>query len=83
MDCGNNGGPTPGAVDGFGGGGGGSEDIRASGGGGGYSGGVSGTHNQQVGGGGGGSYCSGEGCSSLSGGNMCDNGAVQINEWLG
>ena len=31
MDCGNNGGPTPGAVDGFGGGGGGSEDIGASG----------------------------------------------------
>ncbi|CAH3168525.1 unnamed protein product [Pocillopora meandrina] len=38
MNSGNNGGPAPGAVGGFGGGGGGSEDNGASGGGGGYSG---------------------------------------------
>ena len=82
MNSGNNGGPAPGAVGGFGGGGGGSEDNGASGGGGGYSGGGSGTHKHQAGGGGG-SYCSGEDCSGLSGGNINDDGAVQINEWLG
>ena len=82
MNSGNNGGPAPGAVGGFGGGGGGSEDNGASGGGGGYSGGGSGTHKHQAGGGGG-SYCSGEDCSGLTGGNSNDDGAVQINEWLG
>ena len=82
MNSGNNGGPAPGAVGGFGGGGGGSEDNGASGGGGGYSGGGSGTHKHQAGGGGG-LYCSGEDCSGLSGGNIKDDGAVQINEWLG
>ena len=46
-------------------------------------GGGSGTHNHQAGGGGGGSYCSGEDCSGLSGGNINDDGAEQINEWLG
>ena len=30
-----------------------------------------------------GEYCSGEDCSGLSGGNIKDDGAVQINEWLG
>ena len=82
MNSGNNGGPAPVAVGGFGGGGGGSEDNGASGGGGGYSGGGSGTQKHQAGGGGG-SYCSGEDCSGLSGGNINDDGAVQINEWLG
>ena len=71
-----------GAVGGFGGGGGGSEDNGASGGGGGSSGGGSGTHKHQAGGGGG-SYCSGEDCSGLSGGNINDDGAVQMYEWLG
>ena len=82
MNSGNNGGPAPGSVGGFGGGGGGSEDNGASGGGDGYSGGGSGTHKHQAGGGGG-LYCSGEDCSGLSGGNIKDDGAVQINEWLG
>ena len=77
MNSGNNGGPAPGAAGGFGGGGGGSEDNGGSGGGGGYSGGGSGTHNQQAGGGGG-SYCSGSGCSGVTGGNSNDDGFVQI-----
>ena len=63
-----------GAVGGFGGGGGGSEDNGASGGGGGSSGGSGGTHKHQAGGGGG---------PGLSGGNINDDGAVQMNEWLG
>ena len=77
MNSGNNGGPTPGAVGGFGGGGGGSEDNGASGGGGGYSGGGSGTREKQAGGGGG-SFCSGAGCSGVTGGNSKDDGLVQI-----
>ena len=76
MNSGYNGGPPPGAVGGFGGGGGGSEDNGASGGGGGYSGGGSGTSNQA--GGGGGSYCSGLSCSGATGGNLKDDGFVQI-----
>ena len=79
MNSGYNGGPPPGAVGGFGGGGGGSEDNGASGGGGGYSGGGSGTQAQQAGGGGG-SYCSGASCSGVTGGNMKDEGRVQITE---
>ena len=79
MNSGYNGGPTPGAVGGFGGGGGGSEDNGASGGGGGYSGGGSGTHKNQAGGGGG-SFCSGANCSGVTGGNSNDNGLVQIYE---
>ncbi|PFX15422.1 hypothetical protein AWC38_SpisGene20354 [Stylophora pistillata] len=62
MNSGNNGGPAPGAIGGFGDGGGGSEDNGASGVGGGYSGGGSGTYGNQAGGGGG-SYFNGEGCS--------------------
>ena len=77
MNSGNNGGPPPGAVGGFGGGGGGSEDNGASGGGGGYSGGGSGIRPNQAGGGGG-SYCSGENCSGVTGGNLKDDGLVQI-----
>ena len=77
MNSGNNGGPPPGAVGGFGGGGGGAEDNGASGGGGGYSGGGSGTHPNQAGGGGG-SYCSGASCSGVTGGNVNDDGLVQI-----
>ena len=77
MNSGNNGGPPPGAVGGFGGGGGGAEDNGASGGGGGYSGGGSGTHLNQAGGGGG-SYCSGASCSGVTGGNVNDDGLVQI-----
>ena len=77
MNSGNNGGPPPGAVGGFGGGGGGAEDNGASGGGGGYSGGGSSTHEQQ-GGGGGGSYCSSDSCSAVTGGNVKDDGLVQI-----
>nr|XP_058943760.1 keratin, type I cytoskeletal 10-like [Pocillopora verrucosa] len=53
MNSGNNGGPAPGAVSGFGGGGSGSEDNGASGRNGGYSGGGNGTHAKQGGGGGG------------------------------
>ncbi|XP_068706620.1 uncharacterized transmembrane protein DDB_G0289901-like [Montipora foliosa] len=79
MNSGYNGGPIPGAVGGFGGGGGGSEDNGASGGGGGYSGGGSGTHPKQAGGGGG-SYCRGWNCSGASGGNLNDDGLVQIFE---
>ncbi|XP_067048022.1 loricrin-like isoform X2 [Acropora muricata] len=79
MNSGYNGGPPPGAVGGFGGGGGGSEDNGASGGGGGYSGGGSGTHSFQAGGGGG-SYCGGSSCWGLSGGNLNDDGMVQIIE---
>ena len=82
MNSGNNGGPAPGAVGGFGGGGGGAEDNGASGGGGGYSGGGSGTRWQQAGGGGG-SYCNGEDCSGLAGGNSNDDGLVQIMELFG
>ncbi|KAL9961345.1 hypothetical protein ACROYT_G030263 [Oculina patagonica] len=77
MNSGNNGGPPPGAVGGFGGGGGGAADNGASGGGGGYSGGGSGTHPNQAGGGGG-SYCSGDSCSAVTGGNVKDDGLVQI-----
>ena len=77
MNSGNNGGPPPGAVGGFGGGGGGSEDNGASGGGGGYSGGGSGISSHQAGGGGG-SYCSGDSCSGVTGGNVNDDGLVQI-----
>ena len=79
MNSGNNVGPAPGAVGGFGGGGGGSEDNGASGGGGGYSGGGSGTHQSQAGGGGG-SYCRGQSCSGVNGGNPNDNGLVKIIE---
>ena len=79
MNSGQNGGPPPGAVGGFGGGGGGSEDNGASGGGGGYSGGGSGTYDRQAGGGGG-SYCSGTSCSGVTGGNLKDDGLVQIIE---
>ena len=81
MNSGNNGGPAPGAVGGFGGGGGGSEDNGASGGGGGYSGGGSGTHAKQAGGGGG-SCCSGKDCSGLTDGNSNDDGVVQILELM-
>ena len=77
MNSGNSGGPPPGAVGGFGGGGGGSEDNGASGGGGGYSGGGSGIKQHQAGGGGG-SYCGGENCSGVTGGNLKDDGLVQI-----
>ena len=77
MNSGNNGGPAPGAVGGFGGGGGGAEDNGASGGGGGYSGGGSGTHDKQAGGGGG-SYCAGENCHGVTGGNVNEDGLVQI-----
>ena len=77
MNSGNYGGPPPGAVGGFGGGGGGSEDNGASGGGGGYSGGGSGTGGHQAGGGGG-SYCSGDSCSGVTGGNVNDDGLVEI-----
>ena len=77
MNSGNNGGPPPGAVGGFGGGGGGAEDDGASGGGGGYSGGGSGITFYQAGGGGG-SYCSGDSCSGVTGGNVKDDGLVQI-----
>ena len=77
MNSGNNGGPPPGAVGGFGGGGGGAEDNGASGGGGGYSGGGSGIHPNQAGGGGG-SYCNGASCTGLTGGNLKDDGLVQI-----
>ena len=77
MNSGYNGGPPPGAVGGFGGGGGGAEDNGASGGGGGYSGGGSGIRENQAGGGGS-SYCSGDSCSGVSGGNVNDEGLVQI-----
>ena len=40
-------------------------------------GGGSGTHKNQAGGGGG-SYCSGSNCSGVSGGNLNDNGLVNI-----
>ena len=79
MNSGYNGGPTPGGVGGFGGGGGGSEDNGGSGGGGGYSGGGSGNNRSQAGGGGG-SYCSGQGCSGVTGGNSNDTGLVKIIE---
>lgn len=79
MNSGNNGGPHPGAVGGFGGGGGGSEDNGASGGGGGYSGGGSGIRSKQAGGGGG-SYCGGESCTAVTGGNQADCGMVIIEE---
>ena len=79
MTSGYNGGPAPGGVGGFGGGGGGSEDNGGSGGGGGYSGGGSGNDRRQAGGGGG-SYCSGQGCSGLTGGNSNDAGLVRITE---
>ena len=81
MNSGQNGGPPPGAVGGFGGGGGGAEDNGASGGGGGYSGGGSGTYEQQAGGGGG-SYCSGQGCRGVKGGNTADDGYVEITHLL-
>lgn len=68
MNSGNNGGPAPGAVGGFGGGGGGSEDNGASGGGGGYSGGGTGK-GPNAAGGGGGSYCNGNSCIGVTGGN--------------
>ena len=81
MNSANNGGAAPVAVGGFGGGGGGGEsiDVGASGGGGGYSGGGSGTAWNQAGGGGG-SYCSGESCSGVTGGNSNDYGLVKITE---
>ena len=79
MNSGYNGGPPPGAVGGFGGGGGGSESQGASGGGGGFSGGGSGISFFQAGGGGG-SYCSGTSCSGPTGGNLKDDGRVQITE---
>ena len=62
----------------FGCGGGGSEDNGASGGGGGYSGGGSGTRWKQAGGEGG-SYCNGEDCSGLAGGNANDDGPFPFN----
>ena len=77
MNSGYNGGPPPGAVGGFGGGGGGSEDNGGSGGGGGYSGGGSGNNRRQAGGGGG-SYCRGQSCSVVTGGNSNDAGLVKI-----
>eukprot|EP00112_Aurelia_sp_Birch-Aquarium-sp1_P010009 Seg216.3 transcript_id=Seg216.3/GoldUCD/mRNA.D3Y31 product="hypothetical protein" protein_id=Seg216.3/GoldUCD/D3Y31 len=82
MNAGNNGGPAPGAVGGFGGGGGGSEDNGASGAGGGYSGGGSGKGLNQAGGGGG-SYCNEElavsdTCVGFSGGNLNHYGYVVI-----
>ena len=82
MNSGNNGGPAPGAVGGFGGGGGGSEDNGASGAGGGYSGGGSGSYQNQAGGGGG-SYCNVNlavpySCVGASGGNKNHYGFVQI-----
>ena len=77
MNSGYNGGPVPGAVGGFGGGGGGSDASGASGGGGGYSGGGSGIRQNQAGGGGG-SYCGGDSCSGVTGGNVNDDGLVQI-----
>ena len=70
MNSGNDGGPTTGAVGGFGGEGSGSEDNGTSGGGGGYLRGSRGTHNHQAGGEGGGTYYSGEDCSGLSSGNI-------------
>ena len=79
MNSGYNGGPAPGGVGGFGGGGGGSEDNGGSGGGGGYSGGGSGNNRRQAGGGGG-SYCRGQGCSGITGGNSNDAGLVRIIE---
>ena len=85
MNRGNNRGPASGAVGVFGCGGGGSEDNGASGGGGGYSeggGGGSGTRWKQAGGEGG-SYCNGEDCSGLAGGNSNDDGLVQIIELFG
>ena len=82
MNRGNNRGPASGAVGVFGCGGGGSEDNGASGGGGGYSGGGSGTRWKQAGGEGG-SYCNGEDCSGLVGGNSDDDGLVQIIELFG
>ena len=69
MNRGNNRGPASGAVGVFGGGGG-------------YSGGGSGTRWKQAGGEGG-SYCNGEDCSGLAGGNSNDNGLVQIIELFG
>ena len=77
MNDGSHGGPSPGAVGGFGGGGGGAEDNGASGGGGGYSGGGSGTSYNQAGGGGG-AYCAGEQCSGMTGGNFDIMGYVWI-----
>ena len=84
MNRGNNRGPASGVVGVFGCGGGGSEDNGASGGGGGYSGGGggSGTRWKQAGGEGG-SYCNGEDCSGLAGGNSNDDGLVQIIELFG
>ena len=82
MNRGNNRGPASGAVGVFGCGGGGSEDNGASGGGGGYSGGGSGTRWKQAGSEGG-SYCNGEDCSGLAGGNSNDVGLVQIIELFG
>ena len=79
MNSGSYGGPSPGAVGGFGGGGGGSEDNGASGGGGGYSGGGSGVASKQAGGGGG-SYCGGDSCLGVTGGNPFDNGMIIIEE---
>lgn len=84
MNSGNNGGPAPGAVGGFGGGGGGSEDNGASGGGGGYSGGGSGSFQNQ-GGGGGGSFCNetlsiANSCIGVTGGNKNHYGFVIINK---
>eukprot|EP00794_Sanderia_malayensis_P006995 gene6995-7780_t len=77
MNSGNNGGPAPGAVGGFGGGGGGSEDNGASGGGGGYSGGGAGGYSNMAGGGGG-SYCGGSNCVKVTGGNTGSFGFVHI-----
>eukprot|EP00795_Rhopilema_esculentum_P000383 gene383-10047_t len=78
MNSGNNGGPAPGAVGGFGGGGGGSEDNGASGGGGGYSGGGTGGYNNAAGGGGG-SFCGGTNCLATTGGNTgSEYGYVKI-----
>ena len=77
MNSGNNGDPPPGAVGGFGGGVGGAEYNGTSGGGGGYSGGGSGIYANQAGGGGC-LYCSGAICSGVTGGNVNDDGLVQI-----
>lgn len=79
MNSGKYGGPDPGASGGFGGGGGGSEDNGSSGGGGGYSGGGSALRSHHAGGGGG-SYCAGDSCSGVTGGNPDDHGFILIEE---
>ena len=79
MNSAYNGGPPPGAVGGFGGGGVGAQANGASGGGGGYSSSIV----WYQAGGGGGSYCNGTSCSGVTGGNLKDDGLVQIIELSG